>query len=120
MKHRPRPLFRNRPGPTFDGAMLEVAAEDLLASPCIMCDRPGNFVAQWLLTAECIARELGGDPTKSRTMFYRLCDRCARRFQRDKPFVTRVENTVLKLWRAGDVHRITDTVERRVAAQIPL
>jgi hypothetical protein len=111
MKHRPRRLFRNRPERTFDGAMLEVVAEDLLASPCVTCARPGNFVAQWLLTAECIARELGGNPANSRTIFYRLCDRCARRCQREKTFVTRVENAVLKVWRAGNVYRMTDTVE---------
>ena len=56
--------------------MLEVAAEDLHASPCIICGQPGAFVGVWAPTAECIARDLSGDPTKFRRLVYRLCEPC--------------------------------------------
>jgi hypothetical protein len=114
----PRRLFRVRRAikpladykQRFRSAMLDVVAEDLIASPCVVCARPADFVATWSPTAECIARDFDGDSTKSRVIFYRLCNRCARRCEgSNKQFIRTVEGEVLKLWRSGCVHRVNTT-----------
>ena len=103
--------LRRRPSmPSLNALMLEVAAEDLHASPCIACGNPGVFVAVWSPSPECIAKELGGDPTRFRRLVYRLCETCGRRGVHDKRFVAIVEGKILRLWRAGRVHRIRDGV----------
>jgi hypothetical protein len=101
---------RRRHARSLNAAMLEVAAEDLMASPCVVCGQPAAFVSVWIPTAECIARDLDGDPAKWRSLVYRLCDSCGRRGVHDKQFVTTVENKILKLRRAGKVHRFKDGV----------
>jgi hypothetical protein len=90
--------------------MVEVAAEDLRASPCVVCGQPGAFVGVWTPTASVIAQELGGDPARSRQLIYRLCGPCGRRGAHDKAFVATVEHAVLRLWRSGCMHRIRDGV----------
>ena len=102
----PRRLFRRRPSPSFHDAMLQVAVEDLVASPCVGCDQAGDYVGVWSPTADVVANELGGDRTKFRQLYYRLCRRCARRCQDDKRFVGALEDKVLELWRAGNVIRV--------------
>lgn len=112
MSRRTRELRRQSRARTrsLDAAMLEVAAEDLHASPCIICGQPGAFVGVWAPTAECIARDLSGDPTKFRRLVYRLCEPCALRAGRDKQFLSAVENKILELRRTGHVHRFKDGV----------
>jgi hypothetical protein len=108
MTTKPRRLFRARsrgPASRFQQAMLQVVAEDLHASPCIACERPADFIGVWSPTPECIARELGGDPTNARQIVYRLCHPCAARWTNDEQFGTTVEDRILEVWRAGNVHR---------------
>jgi hypothetical protein len=109
--NKPRSLFRARahaPAASLNTAMLEVVAEDLIASPCTVCGRPGDFIASWMPTADVIARELDGDSSRARALFYRLCRGCAGRVESDRQFITTVEASILQLWRAGNVHRVTD------------
>ena len=81
-------------------------AEDLLASPCVACDHPAAYVVVWKLTRKAIIHELAGNGPNARRIFYRLYDACERRCQHDHHFVTTVEDEILKLWRAGYVHRV--------------
>ena len=106
-EHRKQAKARQR---SFNEAMIEVIAEDLHASPCIICEQPGVFTGVWMPSAECIARELSGDPARQRSFLYRLCEVCASRSQRDRQFMIAVEREVLRLWRAGYAHRIQDGV----------
>jgi hypothetical protein len=108
----PAPSFENRPESpvkpelsSFSKAMLEVAAEDLLAAPCVVCGATASFVGVWFPTPECIARELGGEPTGFRRIVYRLCNACSGQQERDRSFVTTIENAILHLHRDGRVSR---------------
>ena len=95
--------------------MLDVVAEDLIASPCVVCARPADFVATWNPTAECIARDFNGDKTKSGLIFYRIGNRCARRCEGGtKQVIHAVEEEVLKLWRSEYVHRVNETSDSRL------
>ncbi len=116
MNVKPRSLFQARrrqpaarpPIPSLNALMVEVAADDLHASPCVTCGRPGSSVAVWTPTGNIIAQELDGNPARSRALFYRLCVGCSDRLEHDRQFVAIVEAAVLRLWRAGNVHRIID------------
>jgi hypothetical protein len=88
--------------------MLDVAAEDLIGSPCIQCGCTANFIAVWVPSPECIARDLNGDPTGFRRIVYRLCSRCAEHASRDKRFVGDIERTIVRAWKSGCVHRVRD------------
>jgi hypothetical protein len=101
----PRRLFRSQSPLSLNEGLIEVAAEDLAASPCIVCAKPAAFIAMWSPSPEIVVRELGGDPTAWRRLIYRLCGQCSARCEREKEFVLTVEAAVLKLWRGGYVHR---------------
>jgi hypothetical protein len=110
---KPRSLFPardHRAAPAFHRAMLEVAAEDLAASPCVICAASAVFVGVWSPSARCIKDDLGGDPERIRRIFYKLCQRCADRGDRDRGFTATLENAVLEVWRAGNVQRFKDGV----------
>jgi hypothetical protein len=111
IKRRLFATHRQPPAPSLNDAMLSVVGEDLRASPCVMCDQPGACIGLWAPTAEVIANNLGGDPSRSRQIAYRLCHGCADRCQAgDRQFVAMVEDRVLEVWRSGNVHRVVDGV----------
>jgi ferredoxin len=109
-----RRLFANHrqpPTASLNDAMLSVVREDLRASRCVVCGQPGACMAVWSPTAEVIANELGGDPTRSRQLVYRLCIACANRCQSgDQQFIAKLEANILEVWRSGNVHRVVDGV----------
>ncbi len=110
---KPRHLFRarrHRPPDSFQRAMVQVAAEDLIASPCVVCARPASFMGVWAPSPECIARDLGGDPSRFRRIVYRLCQRCADRGDQDRQFIRTVEKAIIELQLAGNVTRFKDGV----------
>ena len=92
--------------------MISVAAEDLAASPCIVCGGTPVYTGVWSLTPECVARELAGDPSRTRTLVYRLCAECVNQGGWDRSFVTAVEDAILEHSRTGNVHRIVRRSKR--------
>jgi hypothetical protein len=77
VKRRTFSARRQPPALSLNDAMLSVVGEDLRASPCVVCDQPGPCIGLWSPTAEVIANDLGGDPSRSRQIAYRLCGACA-------------------------------------------
>jgi hypothetical protein len=102
---KPRRLFRARRaarppvdhGQRFRAALrhvaVEDAVEDLVASPCIVCDGPPAFIAVWVQAAT------------ARTIVYRLCLSCGQRAAHDKEFCAVVEEKIIELEQTGNVHR---------------
>ena len=104
---QPRNLFRARqhrgqsaarpPTLSFNDALLQVAADDLNASPCVVCGQPGACIGVWVPSTEVVARELGGDPGRDRRLLYRLCGRCGDRCQAgDREFVALSKPRILR------------------------
>jgi hypothetical protein len=104
----PKRRFREHRNPpkSLNDAMTEVACEDLARSGCILCRGPADITAAWFPTAEVIANDLGGDPTKARGLAYRLCSRCLEIHGPSGRLSGMVEQAILAVHKAGGAIRI--------------
>jgi hypothetical protein len=88
--------------------MLDVIREYVRAAPCVWCLGSADLAVVWTLSTAAIVEELGGDPSRSRRLLYRICSGCARQVSAKAIPVAAVEERVLEIWRAGRVHRFRD------------
>jgi hypothetical protein len=88
--------MRDRNTPNLHAAMVAVMAEDAIGKPCVACGTPARNVSVWQPTEECLKRDFGFFDGLPRTAVYPICGRCARKAERSRSFVRRIEDAVIK------------------------
>jgi hypothetical protein len=80
-------------------AMLAVTLEDRIGKPCVVCGVPARIAGLWMLSKECLAREFGTAEGKRKAIAYSLCTRCAKKVERSRSFLAKVEDVMVRMIR---------------------